>query len=72
MEERERIRSRLRANGLPVTWLIRMLAKRDIETTRSAMSRVFAGDWKGPRAERIISESCDILDRYEERIGDAL
>ena len=36
------------------------------------MSRIFAGDWKGPRAEQIISESCDILDRYEERIGDAL
>lgn len=72
MEERERIRSRLRANGLPVTWLIRMLAKRDIETTRSTMSRIFYGDQKGPRAEQIISESCDILDRYEERIGDGL
>ena len=72
MEEGERIRSRLRTNDLPVTWLIKMLSRRGIETTLPLMSHIFAGRRKGPRVDRIISESHDILDLYEERIGGAL
>lgn len=65
MEEREKIRFRLRVNNLTSTWLIGMLGKRGINTDRSTMSAVLAGTRNGAKVDEIVAESVDILDKYE-------
>ena len=68
MNERERIRYRLSINHLPFAWLIDMLRKRGIETTSPILSAILAGTRSGPSVDKIISESTDILDWYEQKI----
>lgn len=69
MNERERIRYRLSVNHLSFVWLIDMLRKRGIETTSSILSAILAGTRNGPSVNKIISESINILDWYEQKIG---
>lgn len=71
MKEREKIRYRLSINHLSFTWLIDMLRKRGIETSGPVISAIFAGTRNGPSVEKIITESLDILDWYEQQIGGA-
>lgn len=71
MQEREKIRYRLSVNHLSFTWLIEMLRKRGIETSGPTMSAIFAGTRNGPSVDKIIAESLDILDWYEQQIGGA-
>ena len=69
MNERERIRYRMSVNHLSFVWLIDMLRKRGIETTSPILSAVLSGARSGPSADKIISESTNILDWYEQKIG---
>lgn len=71
MKEREKIRYRLSINHLSFAWLIDMLRKRGIETSGPLMSAILAGTRNGPSVEKIITESLDILDWYEQQIGGA-
>ena len=69
MNERERIRYRLSVNHLSFAWLIDMLRKRGIKTTSPILSAVLAGTRSGPSVDKIIFESTNILDWYEQKIG---
>ena len=69
MNEREKIRYRLMVNHLSFSWLIDMLRKRGIETSSPILSAVLAGTRSGPSVDKIISESTNILDWYEQKIG---
>ena len=69
VNERERIRYRLSINHLSFVWLIDMLRKRGIETTSPILSAILAGTRSGPSVDKIISESTNILDWYEQKIG---
>ena len=68
MNERDKIRYRLTINHLSFAWLIDMLRKRGIETSSPVLSAVFAGTRSGPSVDKIISESTNILDWYEQKI----
>ena len=65
MNEREDIRTRLYKHNLTFNWLIDMLRYHDIVTTSSIISGIFAGTRNGKKADEIVSESQNILDRYE-------
>ena len=69
MNEREKIRYRLMVNHLSFSWLIDMLHRRGIETTSPILSAILAGTRSGPSVDKIISESTNILDWYEQKIG---
>ena len=69
VNERDKIRYRLSINHLSFVWLIDMLRKRGIETTSPIFSAIFAGTRSGPSVDKIISESTNILDWYEQKIG---
>lgn len=68
-EEREKIRMMLFRNTLTNAWLINRLEERDIITEKSEMSSVLRGVRKGAKAEKIIKNSLDILDKYETMMG---
>ncbi len=68
-EEREKIRMMLFRNTLTNAWLINRLEERDIITEKSEMSSVLRGVRKGAKAEKIIMNSIDILERYETMMG---
>lgn len=68
-EEREKIRMMLFRNTLTNAWLINRLEERDIITEKSEMSSVLRGVRKGAKAEKIIMNSIDILERYEMVMG---
>lgn len=68
-EEREKIRMMLFRNTLTNAWLINRLEERDIITEKSEMSSVLRGVRKGAKAEKIILNSIDILERYETMMG---
>jgi len=69
VNERERVRYRLSVNHLSFVWLIDMLRKRGIETNSPILSAILAGARNGPAADKIIAESTNILDWYEQKIG---
>jgi hypothetical protein len=71
VKEREKIRYRLSVNHLSFAWLIDMLRKRGIETSSPVLSAILAGTRNGPSVDKIIVESIDILDWYEQQIGGA-
>ena len=68
-EAREKIRMMLFRNTLTNAWLINRLEERDIITEKSEMSSVLRGVRKGAKAEKIILNSIDILERYETMMG---
>ena len=69
MNEREKIRYRLSVNHLSFVWLIDMLRKRGVETSSPILSAILAGTRSGPSVDKIISESTNILDWDEQKIG---
>ena len=65
MNERERIRYRLRVNNLTLAWLVVMLGKRGFITSSASMSAMMSGTRRGETVDATLAESSDILDRYE-------
>ncbi len=59
------IKEKLARNSLSAKWLINRLAEKGVETDKCEMSNILGGTRKGPKVDRIISESLCILSFYE-------
>ena len=59
------IKEKLKSNSLSSVWLINRLAERSVITDKSEMSAILAGCRRGPKVERVVSVSNEILDHYE-------
>lgn len=67
--ERMQIRIMLMRNSLSQTWLINRLEESGVHTDKTELSSALAGRRKGPKVEKIIQESFNILKEYEEKMG---
>ena len=70
LNERTFIRVKLAQYNLTQVWLKNELEKRGIITVKTEICDVLKGNRKGPKAERIISTSIKILNKYEEQWGE--
>lgn len=68
-KERDEIRILLYRNNLTSTWLINQLDKKGISVDKSELSSALAGSRKGAKIEKVISESLNILHRYEDKMN---
>ena len=70
MNERDKLRFRLKTNHLTHAWLINQLEKQGIEIDAPTLSGALSGVRKGPLIDRVFDESKEILDRYEHLMSD--
>jgi len=68
-QEKIQIRLMLMRNSLTYTWLINRLEEVGIRVDKTELSSVLAGRRKGPKAEKLITKSLEILRDYEEKMG---
>lgn len=67
MEDRGCLRSRLQENNLTYTWLINVLKLRGLEVDKTTLSSAVNGTITGPRVAKILDNSHQVLDEYEQK-----
>lgn len=67
--DRTSIRGFLIMNSLTQNWLISQLAKRDVLIDKSNLSKILAGSLTGPKAELVVTNSLDIIKRYDHALN---
>lgn len=67
--DRTSIRGFLIMNSLTQNWLISQLAKRDVVIDKSNLSKILAGSLTGPKAELVVTNSLDIIKRYDHALN---
>lgn len=67
--DRTSIRGFLILNSLTQNWLISQLAKRDVVIDKSNLSKILAGSLTGPKAELVVTNSLDIIKRYDHALN---
>lgn len=59
------LRKRLESQKLSFMWLRFQLKSRGLITDKTEMSKAFSGSRKGPKIEKILNLSKEILDEYD-------
>lgn len=67
LEKRAFIREKLGKHSLSQIWLINELEERGIVTEKTELSSIIKGTRRGPKAEKIIDASAEILTEYENK-----
>ncbi len=68
-EKRVLIRRKLQDNHLTSVWLINQLEQNGVRTDRAELSTALNGSRKGPKVDKIMEVSLNILHRYEKSMG---
>lgn len=64
-EKRERLRAFLKKHRLSYPWLIALLKKNGVETSRSELCEICIGRRVATKAEIVLTLSANIIDEYE-------
>ena len=68
-ENRLKIKQLLWENTLSHAWLINRLEGRGVDTSNSEFSSILSGTQKGPKTEKVLTVSLEVLNDYQENFG---
>ena len=62
------IKDKVSSFALTYTWLIHCLSDEGLHTDKFEMSATLSGTRTGPKADNILRQSLDVLNKYEEKM----